>query len=174
MFHNPGAPIGSGETYTDVSLQLRLHIADDEHLPQTAVTYHLLRLSDAPCSIAQGHSFQVPLSPQQFVFSGTHQEQDASNLLIREPSKVVYWGAHTHGWEGGIAVSAKKNGETVEVFTTQHSAEDLYRYDTPHGNRDIMFDTGDVLSIEAIYDASTTSTIRGAMGHLGLFLAPRE
>ncbi len=174
MFHNPGDPIGPGETYTDVSLQVDLQLAKPGDVPLTEVTYHLLRLSDAPCSVDSGHSFVVPPATEPYVFAGTSLESDASRLHISKPSRIVYWGAHLHGWEGGKTVTAKKNDTVLEVFTTELSRTVPFRYDTPHGNRDISLEEGDTLSIMAEYHPHSSSTIRGAMGHVGLYIAPLQ
>lgn len=172
MFHNPGPPIGPGDIYEDVSLKVQLTLAPPDDAPHTEVTYHLLRLSNTPCVFESGHTFIVPPSVTDYTFTGTDAPHDASRMQIEGPSRIVYWGAHTHGWEGGQTVSVKRNGEVIEVFQTARSADDPYRFDTPHGSADLLLDANDTISIEAVYTNPTDSPLRGAMGHLGLYLAP--
>lgn len=170
MFHNPSAPVGPGETYTDVSLSIDLILADKDVEQLKPLEYHLLRLSDTPCT-GLSHSFSVPPQSNAYVFTGTSEENDASRLAIKKPSRILYWGGHLHGWEGGKSLTVRKNDEVVESFETRKDPDVAYRYNTPHGNRDVLLQAGDEISIEAVYENTTDSVVRQAMGHLGLYIA---
>jgi len=170
MIHNPEPPLGPGDTYENVSLKVIFTLAPETTKPLTPVTFHLLRLSDGHCG-QNSYSFRVPPKRVGYTFSATDDLNDPANLRITKPSRIVYWGAHVHGWEGAQVLNVKKNGEIVEAFPTTISNDDPYRYDTPHGNRDIPLMAGDVISLEAVYNNETEKVVRGAMGQLGLFIA---
>lgn len=169
MFHNPEFPLGPGVVYKDVSLKVELILANT-NADLKRVDYHLLRLSDTPCG-ESGHTFAVPPQAEPYVFAGTQENIDSSRFVASLSSKIIYWGAHLHGWEGGQSLNVKKNGEVLELFETVRTPNDPYRYDTPHGNRDISLASGDVISIEATYQNHTGELLRGAMGHLGFYIA---
>lgn len=170
MFHNPEPPVGPGEVYENVSLEFDLTIAEGDTQMLQPLQYHLLRLSNTPCR-EYSHTFTVPPQTDSYVFAGTDEPDDASQLTVETQSRIVYFGAHVHGWEGGESLTVFKNKETIEVLQTEHSPDNTYRFNTPHGPRDLTLEPGDVLSIEARYTNPTESPLRGAMGHLGLYLA---
>ena len=170
MFHNPLPPLGAGETYEDVSLKVTFSLAQDGVEDLKPLTYHLLRLSDDPCG-ATMHTFAVPAHTGGYLKKGTQEEGDASVFVANAPSTIVYWGAHLHGWEGGRSVTVRKNGEEVQVFNTERSRDDQYRFDTPHGPAQVSLQAGDSISIESLYDNWAEAPLRGAMGHLAFYIA---
>jgi hypothetical protein len=173
MFHNPAPPLGPGDTYKDVSVQVHFRLASlsTELRP---LEFHLLRLSNTPCvqdDTDSAHVFVVPPLTMAYHFFGTGAPDDSSKYTATRSSKIVYWGAHLHGWEGGKELLVRKNGETIETFATYKATDDAYRYDTPHAPVSIPLEVGDVVSIEAIYDNSTSEPLRGAMGEFGVYVA---
>jgi hypothetical protein len=173
MFHNPEPPVGVGGIYENVALQFTLVLAEDTTPSLQPLTYHLLRLSDTPCR-EYSHSFTVPEKTTGYTFSGTDEVGDASVLSVAATSRIVYWGAHLHGWEGGRQLTVRKNEAVIETFTSNVSVEDPHRFDTPHTETDVVLEVGDTLSIAALYDNPTQNPLRGAMGHLGVYLAPQK
>ena|GEM_PF-2340705 len=170
MFHNPLPPLGIGETYTDVSLKVTFSLADTGQEALKPLTYHLLRLSDDPCG-ANMHTFAVPARTEGYIKSGSTGQTDGSAFIAQATSTIVYWGAHMHGWEGGRSVTVSKNEKEIQVFPTQRSQDDPYRFDTPHGPAQVQLQAGDKISIESLYDNWADVPLRGAMGHLAFYIA---
>lgn len=171
-FHNPEPPLGRGETYKDVYLQLHLDLVRSGTEKLTPVSFHLLRLADAQCRSGEsGYVFAVAPRSHAYSVASSGKEGDTSIFVANATSTIVYWGGHLHGWEGGERLIVRKNGGVIADFETKKAMFDRYRFDTPHGVTSIHLEKGDTISLEAIYDNPTDSTIRGAMGQLGIFLA---
>lgn len=176
MFHNPGPPIGPGDTYRDVRIVMKLHLAEKSDEQLTPLTFHLLRLSDQPCSEdpVAARVFVVPPHTESYRFAGTDAPNDTAHVTFFNRSRIVYWGAHVHGWEGGKDLTVRKNGEVMETFTATLSPGEQYRYDIPHMPADLVLEPGDTISIEATYDNPTDAAVRGAMGQFGMYVAEEE
>lgn len=173
MFHNPEPPVGPGEEYYDVQVGLRLHLAEDIKQDMKHLRFHLLRLTDSPCveDATAARVFAVPPETEGYVFSGTGEKGDTAQMTFTKPARIVHWGAHIHGWEGGRNVTLYKNGEPIQVFSAEQSLDEPYRYDVPHMDTDLIVESGDVLSIESTYDNPVNAVLRGAMGQMGMYVA---
>ena len=177
MIHNPLPPIGPGETYEDAFSKLTLtYLKGSPFQKIKEITPHLLHLDERPCVIKPDHSdaytFSVPPRTMDFRMKSTEAPGDPSTYTFTAPSTLVYVGAHMHGWQGGKELIVRKNGEPLLSFKTEVSSYP-YRYDTPYYPTEVNFETGDTLTLEAVYDNPHNVPLRGVMGDLGIYFHER-
>ena len=180
MIHNPEPPLGPGETYHNVYGRLTLKLRpESERNGLKEIHPYLLHLDDEPCVIREpdqsdAYVFAVPSHTHNYVFSGTHQPNDPSILTFKNPSTIIYIGAHLHGWQGGKKLFVEKNSKEFLTFETRLSKDHSYRYDIPYYPTNLKMNAGDTLSIKALYENLSDVETRGAMGDLGIYYYEHE
>jgi len=173
MFHNLEAPLGPGETFRDVSARLTLRTAEpSEHKPFTKLAFYSPHVADDPCKPTdEGYFFTVPARTPEYRKSTTVGAVHPERLVFDHPTRIVYWGAHLHGWQGGKSLIARKAGSVIGEFATVNASDVPFLYDTPFGPTDIRVESGEPLTVEAVYSNPSDDPLLGAMGILYLFIA---
>jgi hypothetical protein len=172
MFHNPEPPLGSGDTYRDVSGKITLHLAESSaEEPLKPLTYYSPRLADNPCAPKDfGYVFDIPPSVSDYHVTGEDAPVHTERVTFERPVTIKFWGAHVHGWQGGKALVVKKNGDVLRTFETRRLDTDGYAFETPQEATDIRFEAEDTLTLEAVYDNPTDKAVVGAMGILYMYV----
>ncbi len=175
MIHNPFPPVGPGEAYYNVYGTLKLNLRPDNESAQTkAIRPYLLHLDEEPCVIrtmdqTDAYVFTVPPKTHDYTFTGSGLSSDPATYAFQKPSAIVYLGAHVHGWQGGKKVLVYKNDEPFLTFETKLSDTYPYRYDTPYYPASLEMQSGDTLTLRAVYDNPNDVMTRGAMGDLQIY-----
>lgn len=184
MAHNPDAPRGSGETYRNVSLGLKLTYerASQSDRTQPVALYRIF-IDDHPeyCSgpltdlSLITDSFTVPPSSLSYVRSTPSGNRGATGRFIfPTPGTLVYIGAHTHPADGGGTVRLQLNSKVIGSFTPQHIGPEAWTWRTPNARTDIAISKGDVMTVQSEYNNPHPLPVPGAMG-MGVFVfAPQN
>ena len=173
LFHNAQPPIGTGDTYRNVSARIVLHTQEPSRIrPLKRLTFYAPHLSDDQCAPRDASFFfSIPSNTSNYLITGEGKKLRPDRIVFNTPVTIKYWFGHLHGWQGGKELIVKKNGELLRVFRTQRSEVESYQFDTPHGATNIHLAAGDTLSLEALYDNPTKELTIGAMGVLYLLVA---
>jgi hypothetical protein len=183
MAHNPDAPRGTGETYHDVALGLRLTFERATHTERTRpVALYRIFIDDHPeyctkplTSLALlTDSFTVPPASLHYTRS-TPDGPDGitGRYVVQTPGTLMYLGAHTHPVDGGGTVTLALNGAVIGSFTPTHMGPEAWVWRTPNAPADIRVVPGDTITVEATYSNPHPLPIPGAMG-MGVFVFSPE
>jgi hypothetical protein len=176
MFHNPAAPIGTGDEYYDVSAKIQITYEPVRISSRSRpLEYHFLHLDDDNRCEDQKYTFIVPPETENYrkVATGTPAE-DPGVHEFDMAGEIRYIGGHLHGWEGGTYLDLILNNEPIRRYETKQSNQAGILWETPHGRDSIKIKAGDVLSLEAVYDNPMPMPVVGAMGMIGFYFAPEQ
>ncbi len=179
MAHNPDVPRGTGETYRDVSLGLRLTFERATHTDRTSpVALYRIFIDDHPeyCTKPIANlalltdSFTVPPLSLNYTRSTPEGPKGVTGRYVVPVSgTLMYLGAHTHPVDGGGTVALLHNGTTIGSFTPALIGPEAWMWRTPNAPANIHVEPGDTITVRATYSNPHPLPVPGAMG-MGVFV----
>ena len=179
MVHNPSPPLGPGDTYHDVFGRMTLTLVPDkETYGLKPIKFLLMHLDEVPCEAkysdgTESFMFTVPPHTLNYSFSASSAVDDPARHFFKKPVSVVYMGGHLHGWEGGKQLLVRKNGQLLKTFTPTRSWTSPFEYFSEYHPVSVDFESGDVLTLTALYGNPDDMPMREAMGILDLYYYER-
>lgn len=172
MLHNPEAPLGSGESYSDVAAGFELTEAKSNDIRVKPLQFYMLSVEDPP-HCQDKYTFTVPPSTTSYIKSSdTEPGFNNTFATFTEDGKIIAMGTHTHGWQGGRYIEVLINGTLYKKFISvlQSMAPEVWVSEIDGAF--IPIQTGDTITLNAQYINESEVPVRGAMGILGLYFSP--
>jgi hypothetical protein len=171
MVHNPLPPIGPGGLYRDVYGEIIFEVERPMETDRShELEFHDLVLEDARCSDS---TFRVPPYAEHFTReSSVRGAQDRSRYTLPHAGTLVALGTHTHSWEGGDMTTIFHNDNPIIAARPVRSGVEPWSWVSPRHFPFLHLEAGDTLSLSAVYDNTSPSPVRGAMGMAGVYIAP--
>lgn len=167
MFYNQ-----TGNTYSDVSYTIKLHVAPaaDQGIKPIKL-YHLI-LNDTSC----GLTFSVPPGTVGYKRKSADGTLPPSQFVAQEDGDVVMLASHFHAYAEGRSLTAYLNRKKLYEFLPAKKAQHGHAHwivpqiiGTPAVTR---MRKGDILSYEVTYNNRGETPILDAMGELFVYFAP--
>lgn len=173
MLHNPEPPEGPGATYRDVSVEVRLRLAENPTRRDHHLLFHLLALGypeePGPETI---DTFTVPSATREYAASPVNTKSLHGVFTFPTDATVLGMGAHMHGWDGGREVTLYQNGSPIANYEAHASALSPWTWQSDGDEVVREVRAGDTFSLTALYDNNEPVPLRGAMGELGFYYYP--
>jgi hypothetical protein len=172
MLHNPLPPLGPGEPYENVSVEVVIEFEKPGATNRVKpLEFFQLALEDAPCD-PKDSVFSVPAGAG--VYTKQSKRDDNARYTFQDVGVVIALGNHLHAWEGGKSVDVFLNDRAIATLSTQRSSPEPWSWFSPRLFPFLWINKGDTISISATYENPNDTPIRGAMGMIGFYFSPKD
>ncbi len=171
MLHNPEAPLGSGDSYSNVSAGFTITVANPTSTRNQKVDFYMLSAEDPPyCQ--DRYTFTVPAKTIDYAKSSEVKPGlNGSFVKFDTPGTIVGLGTHTHGWQGGRNVDVFINSKLYRSFTTEQVGNNPEIWSSTVEQSAIRINKDDTITLTSHYTNPSDVPIRGAMGIIGFYFA---
>lgn len=173
MLHNPEPPLGTGETYYNVTAGFKFSITNTLDSRSKHLDFYLIGLDEPPyCKDDDDYTFTVPPHSAKFIKTSDNEEPNQTYIKFPTDGLLLKMGSHIHGWQGGKRLDVFLNNKLIRSFLPAKLSDSPQIWTSGNTGEPQTIKAGDVLTISTEYENESDTPARGAMGILGVYFSP--